>query len=414
MIRRIRRRRHRRFARFRWFAFALFLSANALFYRAFSPHSRFAPPAFVPVLEATFAAPVRPAVERRLSRPVYPYSVIRGGAYSVAELDAALGKDLVASAHYAGFDRAGFDRAGFHLAGFHLDSLRMTTAPGPLLMFASYRLGGSVYWTSHPVHIAAGESLITDGTSLARARCGNRLSESPRKPVASAEPPEKAMETPEESDLNEAPAPDTGALERLLALRPPIPPPVSALAFEVFPPAPLSPAPLSSAPASASPGSPGAPPFQAAASSPPVAWNHGSSPFLPAPPPPSSPPVENSPAPAGEPSESSVQLTLQTFQQKTVSTVWKVPQVSLPVLPGVITGVERFSGDDPPDPSPPVTTTSRLPPVTGNPDPGGPLSPYENPNASPPGTNIVPEPAAGALLCAGVAFLFIAKRRRPL
>jgi hypothetical protein len=396
MIRRIRRRRHRRFARLRWFAFALFLLANALVYRAFSSHSRFAQPEFVTVLEPTLAAPVRPAGERRLPRPVYPYSVIRGGAYSIAELDAALGKDPVASAHYAGFQR---------------DSLRMTTAPGPLLMFASYRLGGSVYWTSHPIHIAAGESLITDGTSLARARCGNRLSDSPAKPVASVEPPEKAMETPEEPDL-EAPTPDTGAIERLLALHPPIAPPVSALAFEVFPPVPLSPAPLPAAPAS--PGSPGAPPFQAAASSPPGPWNHGSSPFLPPPAPPSSPPVENSPAPAGEPSESSLQLTLQTFQQKAASTVWKVPQVSLPVLPGVITGVERFPGDDPPDPSPPVTTTSRLPPATGNPDPSEPLSPYENPSSSIPGSNIVPEPAAGALLCAGVAFLFIAKRRRPL
>jgi hypothetical protein len=395
MIRRIRRRRHRRFARLGWFGFALFLAANALVYLAFSSHSRLAQPESVPLVEATFAAQVRPAVERRLSRPVYPYSVIRGGAYSVAELDAALGNDPVASAHYA----------GFHRAGFHLDGLRMTTAPGPLRMFASYRMGGSVYWTSHQIHVAAGESLITDGTSLARARCGNRLSDSPRGPVASVEPTEKAMETPEEPDLNEAPAADTGALERLLALRPPIAPPISALAFEMFPPAPLSPAP-------ASPGSPGAPPSQAAASLP-GAWNHGSSPFLPAPAPRSSPPAENFPAPAGETGESSLQLTLQTFQQKAASTAWKVPQVSLPVLPGVITGVERFPGDDPPDPSPPVTTTSRLPPITGNPDPGEPSLPYGNPSASIPGTNIVPEPAAGALLCAGVAFLYIAKRRRP-
>jgi hypothetical protein len=401
MIRRIRRRRHRRFARFGWFAFAVFLSANALVYRAFSSHSRFAQPEFVPVPEATFAAPVRPAVERRLSRPVYPYSVIRGGAYSVAELDAALRNDPVASAHYAGFHLA-----GFHLAEFHLNSLRMTTAPGPLLMFASYRMDGSVYWTSHPVHVAAGESLITDGTSLARARCGNRLSDSPRQPVATVEPTEKAMETPEEPDLNEAPAADTGALDRLLAQRRRIAPPVSALAFEMFPPAPLSLPP-------ASPGSPGGPLFQPAAYSP-GARNHGSLPVLPAPAPPFLPPAENSSAPAGEPSESSLQLTLQTFQQKVASTVWKVPQVSLPVLPGVITGVERFPGDDPPDPAPPATTTSRLPPVTGNPDPGESLSPYGNPNASLPGTNIVPEPAAGALLCAGVAFLFIAKRRRPL
>jgi hypothetical protein len=399
MIRR-KRRRHRRSGRLGWFAFALFLSANALIYRAFPSHGRFAQPEFVPVPEATFAALVRPAVERRLPRPVYPYSVIRGGAYSVAELDDALSKDLVASAHYA---------------GFHRDGLRMTNAPGPLLMYASYRMGGSVYWTGHPVHIAAGESLITDGTSLARARCGNQLSDSPREPVTRMEPMERDMETPEAPDLNGAPAADTRALDRLLALRPPIAPPVSALAFEIFQRAPLSAAP-------ASPGSSGAPRFQAAASWLSGAGDPASSWSLPATAPPSSPPVEYSPDPAVEPGESSFQLTLQTFQQKAASTtVLKVPQVSLPVLPGVITGVEWFPGDDPLYPAPPstgpagpTTTTSRLPPVTGNPDPGEALSTYGNPSEQIPGTSVAPEPVAGALLGAGVALLYIAKRRRAL
>jgi hypothetical protein len=380
-------------------AIALFLSATALVYRAFSSRSRFAQPELVPVPEATFADPVRPAVDHRLSRSVYPYSVIRGGAYSIAELDAALDNDLVASAHYA---------------GFHRDSLRMTNAPGPLLKYASYRMGSSVYWTSHPVHVATGESLITDGTSLARARCGNQLSDSPREPVARMEPMEREMETPETPDLNEAPAADTRAIDRLLAVRPPIAPPVSALAFEIFPRVPLSAAP-------ASPGGPGASAFQAAAYSAPVGRNPASTSAPPAPAPPSPPPVDYPPASAGEPSESSLQLTLQTFQQKAAfTTVLKVPQVSLPMLPGVITGVERFPGDDPDPappfnaPGPPATTTSRLPPVTGNPDSGEAPLTYGNPSESVPGTSVVPEPVAGALLGAGVALLCIAKRRHPL
>jgi hypothetical protein len=411
MIRR-KRRRQRRSARLEWFAFALFLSANALVYRAFSSHSRFAHLESVPVPEATFAALVRPAAEPRLSRPVYPYSVIRGGAGSIAELDAALSKDPVASAQYA---------------GFHRDAMRMTNAPGPLLMYASYRMGGSVYWTSHPVHIAAGESLITDGTSLARARCGNQLSDSPREPVARMEPMAREMEMPEPPELNKAPAADARALTRLLPLRQPIAPPVSALVFEVFPHAPLSAAP-------ASPGSPGIMPFQAAAYSAPGAWNPANSWFLSGPAFQSSLPLEYSPAAyspasAGEPGESSLQLTLQTFQLKAAATnVLKIPQVSLPVLPGVIRGVEWFPGDDPLDlelpitgpappftgPGPPATTTSRLPPVTGNPDPGQTLLTYGNPSESIPGTNFVPEPVAGALLGAGVALLYFTRRRRSL
>jgi hypothetical protein len=378
-----------------WFAFALFLLAGALVYRALPTHRRVAQPEFVPIPAAAFEVPVRPALERRLSRPVYPYSVIRGGAYSVAELDAALDNDRVASAHYA---------------GFHRDGLRMTSVPGPLLKYASYRMGGSVYWTSHPVHIAAGESLITDGTSLARARCGNQLSDSPREPVTRMEPIEREMETPEtlalnpdlSPEINPAAVADTHALDRLLALRPQIAPPVSALAFEIFPPAPLS-------AAGASLGSATVLPF-------------GARSFLSLPAPVSSPPAEYSPPPAGASGESSLQLTLQTFQQKPASTTLvQVPQMNPPLLPGVITGIEGFPGDYPLDPAvplnypaPPATTSSRLPPVTGNPEPGEPSLPSASPGESVPVTHVVPEPVAGALLCAGVALLYIAKRRRAL
>jgi hypothetical protein len=385
-----------------WFALALFLLAGVLVYRAFPAHRRVAQPEFAPVPAAAFEAPVRPALERRVARPVYPYSVIRGGAYSVAELDAALDHDPVASAHYA---------------AFHRDALRMTIAPGPWLMYASYRMGGSVYWTSHPVHVAAGESLITDGTSLARARCGNQLSDSPREPVTRMEPMEREMETPAtlalnpalipvlnpvlNPDFNPAAVADTRALDRLLALRPQIAPPVSALAFEIFPPAPLS-------AAGASLGSATVLPFGARSS-------------LSLPAPVSSPPAEYSPPPAGGSGESSLQLTLQTFQQKPASTtVVQVPQVNPPVLPGVITGIEGFPGDYPLDPAvpsnhpaPPATTSSSLPPITGDPEPGDP-SPSPSPGESVPATHVVPEPVAGALLCAGVALLYIAKRRRAL
>jgi hypothetical protein len=374
MTRRI-RRRHRRSARREWFAFALFLLAAVLIYRAFSSHRRFAQPESVPVPEAAFGALVRPALDRSPARTVYPYSLISGGAYSVAELDAALRNDPIASVHYA---------------GFHRDGLRMTNAPGPLLKYASYRIGSSVYWTSHPVHISAGESLITDGTSLARARCGNQLSDSPREPVTRMEPMEREMETPETldlaPDLNQGALADMHALDRLLVRRPPIAPPVSALAFEIFPFAPLATAPAFS----------------------PSGAMDSARPWRPAP----APPAEYSlPAP-GEPGESSLQLTLQTFQQKAASTtVLQVPQVSPPVLPGVITGVEGFQGEDPLAPSagpaPPRTTSSGLP-LTASPEPGEPSPPTI------PGTGVVPEPVAGALLCTGLSVLYIAKRRRAM
>jgi hypothetical protein len=284
----------------------------------------------------------------------------------------------------------------------------MTNAPGPLLKYASYRIGSSVYWTSHPVHISAGESLITDGTSLARARCGNQLSDSPREPVTRMEPTEREMETPEtldldpdlDLDLNRSAVADTRALDRLLARRPTIAPPVSALAFEIFPPAPL----LATAP-----------PFS------PSGARDSVRPSLPAPAPASSPLAEPFLPPAGEPGESSLQLTLQTFQQKAASTtVLQVTQVSPPVLPGVVAGIEGFQGDGsldeaapPAGPATPSTTSSGLPGV-GNREPGEPSLPSPNLSGPIPGTSVVPEPIAGVLLCAGVSLLYVAKRRRAL
>ena len=123
-------------------------------------------------------APVLSAVLRTASRPIYPYSVIRGGAYSAQELDRALAGDPLASAHYAGFDRA---RA------------RMTRAQPGQLLYASYRVHDQIYWTRRPMRLTLHEALLTDGEHLARARCGNRLSPTPQAPVG----PEVGLDVPE-------------------------------------------------------------------------------------------------------------------------------------------------------------------------------------------------------------------------
>src|SRR5690242_20581611 len=46
---------------------------------------------------------VRPAAIRERGRPVYPYSIIPGGAWSQPELRSALSRDPVAAEHYKGF-----------------------------------------------------------------------------------------------------------------------------------------------------------------------------------------------------------------------------------------------------------------------------------------------------------------------
>jgi len=107
------------------------------------------------------------------NRAVYPYSVIPGGADSAEELRQAVDTDRVVAEHYSDFDIA---------------KVRRITLNTPQLVYVSYRVGNSVYWTSHKLMLAKGEAVLTDGRSMARVRCGNRISVSPVKPNLLAEP----------------------------------------------------------------------------------------------------------------------------------------------------------------------------------------------------------------------------------
>ena len=149
------------------------------------------------------------AEKRRGGRPTYRHSVIAGGAYSVAEVERARRADPVVNAHYSVFDTA---------------RLRITEAPAPRSVYVSYRIGSGVFWTRNRVQLAAGEALITDGGHMARARCGNRVADTPQPPVAADEPAAADL------DVVELPIPAETDL-----LLPP------ALVVDLFPPAPLSP-----------------------------------------------------------------------------------------------------------------------------------------------------------------------------
>ena len=126
----------------------------------------------------------RPASARRSQRPVYPYSVIPGGAYNAQELRGRLKADGVAARHYQSFD---------------LTHLKITKANSNAAVYLSYRKGKSIFWTRKAIHLYAGEVLLTDGKFYARARCGNRISTVPQQPVADpaeAEASEQLLNTP--------------------------------------------------------------------------------------------------------------------------------------------------------------------------------------------------------------------------
>lgn len=122
-----------------------------------------------------------PAAEASGDRPVFPYSVIPGGARSAEELRASIEHDPVIASHYANFD---------------VSAARLLRITSARQVYVSYRLHDRILWTRKKVTLPVGEMLLTDGTHVARARCGNRISETPLAPTSPSEPPKEVFNKP--------------------------------------------------------------------------------------------------------------------------------------------------------------------------------------------------------------------------
>jgi len=106
------------------------------------------------------------------SQAFYPYSVVPGGVHSSDALAAAVDDPVIAE-HYAAIDIA---------------HARVVTVRAPRRAYVSYRVGNRLYWTSHTVALHPGEQVLTDGEHEIRARCGNRISDTPQQPTLAKEP----------------------------------------------------------------------------------------------------------------------------------------------------------------------------------------------------------------------------------
>ena len=106
------------------------------------------------------------------ARAVYKYSVIPGGAYDGEELRRALA-DPVVAAHYEKVDRT---------------NIRTEVVPADRYVHVSYRKGDTIFWSKKKVLLRKGETILTDGTTQIRSRCGNCISEEPLAPTAADEP----------------------------------------------------------------------------------------------------------------------------------------------------------------------------------------------------------------------------------
>jgi len=135
-------------------------------------------------LGSTAPAAATPVAVTVPTRPVYRHSIVPGGAYSRREVADAMRKDAVVAAHYQDVD---------------IDKVHTKTVAAARAVYVSYRVGSQVYWTKNRVHIAAGETVLTDGKTEIRARCGNLLSDNAQGPVAAEEPPVAQLDEADET-----------------------------------------------------------------------------------------------------------------------------------------------------------------------------------------------------------------------
>ncbi len=155
----------------------------------------------------------------RALRPNYPYSIIPGGAYSPAELRAAIDRDALVREHYRGFD---------------LNKLKLVRLTEDHYSFVSFRKNNRFFWTSKRLKIPAGEILLTNGKNYAKTRCGNRLSETPMTNSAAPDVQDDVLSPPsieaaQLAKLQFVSAPMTGEQHSEFAEAPEQPQPISSL-----------------------------------------------------------------------------------------------------------------------------------------------------------------------------------------
>jgi hypothetical protein len=173
----------------------------------------------------TSPAPAEPTPVAALvpTRPVYRHSIVPGGAYSRAEVAGAMRKDAVVAAHYQDVD---------------VEKVHAKKVDAARAVYVSYRVGQQVYWTKNRVQLSPGETVLTDGETEIRARCGNLVSDHAQQPVAAEEPPLAALDE-EEPETDSSTIAGVRGPEGALAHVPFFTGPTgaSSVAFEAFDPA---------------------------------------------------------------------------------------------------------------------------------------------------------------------------------
>jgi hypothetical protein len=133
---------------------------------AWVPFAKHAPPP-VPTPAAHIVLTSQQQDSPPLIRPNYRYSLVPYGVEFPEKLQDAVARDQDLADHFKDFD---FSKAKFIV----LD--RDTCA------YVSFRKQNKIRWTTQCVMLHKGELILTDGRTMVRARCGNRISYIPQAP----------------------------------------------------------------------------------------------------------------------------------------------------------------------------------------------------------------------------------------
>jgi len=156
------------------------------------------------ILNSPLSAPSR--------RPVLKLAVVRGGVYSADEATVAGRTDAIVADHYR---------------PIQIETLRPAVLDRPVMRYVSFRKHNHIYWTRNRVRIPAGEMVLANGDARVRARCGNRLSETPQAPtlpITDYQPTDDDLESEAAIGTTDADASSEG--DRVIVA---IPPPSAAL-----------------------------------------------------------------------------------------------------------------------------------------------------------------------------------------
>jgi hypothetical protein len=109
--------------------------------------------------------PVRPAPMP--GHPVFRHSVVPGGVFSKADVEAAMFRMPDVAQHYR---------------SLNIGQLAPAQVSRDGLYYASFKRDGAIFWTSYRLRVPAGEKILTDGRNIVRTRCGNLLSDESLEP----------------------------------------------------------------------------------------------------------------------------------------------------------------------------------------------------------------------------------------